>query len=798
MAYLDNFQFVVDGVDRTDACEFASAQISGSLNQRTTATFSLIDRTDSYRPGVLEEVEIVLATSPPVAVFAGLVMAVEEERRERAVDATTIRVRCQDYSAYCDRRAVAKSYSLTNGGILSVVVADIVANFLDGTGITYPGGPEPSGVTFEVLFNHVTVTQAFNQISEMTGWQWYINFDKELVWFDPSAGAGAASISLTDTSGTYETLTVSQQSNLYANRVIVRNSSNTKSVWTDSYAGDHLDGKTWPTTYGLPEKPVVKVNGVPQAVASLTEALGGAFFEYYYIDHGIGIFQSTALSPLTGSDLITIEYSSPVSQSVVAEDPALIAADGLVEHIADVKDMDSEEALQAYADGLLAKMKTKPVEIQFTSRAADLRPGLTITANVTTPAVTGTFLIDSVSSKISFRRSGADIEVALLHSCRATTDTPQRPANAVRFFRQLLDRSGNSQSRTASTASGAGGSASNPGAGVVSLWQYDASAASPPVTVFGAGVITGALNGSNDAFQLSKVPDPDAAFFLFLNGVHQVEGVDYSRAGGIVTMADPPVATDLLEARYIYRDAFSPASFADDGNRGYLRYFNNPGIPNDKNNVDRHWMSWGDNADWEMTGSVSVGIRIAPSGDSRPTLAPFLAKYSESGPTTRPFWLSVSQAAGSKDIEYAHGAEGYTFSTQIPPGELTYVGISRDHIAKTVKCYIGRPGLPVELIDTFTYTGSIPAANDEPLIVGGVLYHGGIFPISMWYKGGIDDHYIWKGRALSEAEHNLANRRNPPPNDLVLWCKEITEAPPVNLGSTGGTASLNNTTVEAI
>mgnify|MGYP001608936011 CR=1 FL=1 len=48
-------------------------------------------------------------------------------------------------------------------------------------------------------------------------------------------------------------------------------------------------------------------------------------------------------------------------------------------------------------------------------------------------------------------------------------------------------------------------------------------------------VPTGTINGVNDTFTLSYIPNPAASLMLFKNGVFQTSGTDYNLAGLTIT-----------------------------------------------------------------------------------------------------------------------------------------------------------------------------------------------------------------------------------------------------------------------
>lgn len=60
----------------------------------------------------------------------------------------------------------------------------------------------------------------------------------------------------------------------------------------------------------------------------------------------------------------------------------------------------------------------------------------------------------------------------------------------------------------------------------------------------------GVVNGSNTIFTLVLPPSPSTALMLFVNGVLQRQGGDYTLLVDTITMTTAPVGVDVLRATY--------------------------------------------------------------------------------------------------------------------------------------------------------------------------------------------------------------------------------------------------------
>jgi hypothetical protein len=63
---------------------------------------------------------------------------------------------------------------------------------------------------------------------------------------------------------------------------------------------------------------------------------------------------------------------------------------------------------------------------------------------------------------------------------------------------------------------------------------------------------SGTLNGTNAVFTLSHTPSPVASLLLFLNGVEQLAGTDYTLSSATITYAVAPDAADWHVAEYTH------------------------------------------------------------------------------------------------------------------------------------------------------------------------------------------------------------------------------------------------------
>jgi hypothetical protein len=242
--------------------------ISGSLGTRTAASLQTVDHppfVDGVEVG--QVVEIRDETSN--LIFAGTVDSVEEE-----IDASkrlrVKRLACVDYTQIADRHLVAYVYkpdeehpTVSAGD----VIKDIVARFFVYGGVSegIDTSPVEDGPAIEKLvFNYIPASQAFDDIAELVGYIWYIDYEKRL-HFTPK-DRNTAPFGLTETSQNWRNLKITESRELYRNRQIVRAGTALTDERTDTVIAVEADQKLFELSYPVGTASAVTVGGVAKTL----------------------------------------------------------------------------------------------------------------------------------------------------------------------------------------------------------------------------------------------------------------------------------------------------------------------------------------------------------------------------------------------------------------------------------------------------------------------------------------------------------------------------------------------------
>lgn len=451
--YLHNYSLFINGVLRTTNSRGGSPngpgyKINRQLNSRDTLDFTTIDMAGAYVPS---KDDAVLLYEDTTLLFDGYVDTVGpfNQLADTTLYAT---VHCIDVGVMFDRRVVGKAYNASTGGIVAIIAGDIVKNYLEGLGLgytfTFPADVLVPGPTSDIAFYYVTCTEAFNQLAAIADANWRV--DNRLVRFlqisDPEVANDGTLPAPCDfiqttppTTGNYITAQTSTTSVQFANRVWTKSNINLGATWTDEWPGNTAG--VYPTTYGLIARPTVRVNGVDKIVKSSDELrLGPTTWDFYYIDHGIGVFYNPSDPPLTALDTVDILYPSPLPFVGMAQDPISIAAVGLFEKIVDAGDINDKDRLSALAVSELAKASEVPITLTVGTFISGFLPGQRYHATMTLPPVDSDFVATSVSGQLIGNQF-------MQWSVTGQSTNPQRQNDPSRYLGNIIARTRTPQDR---------------------------------------------------------------------------------------------------------------------------------------------------------------------------------------------------------------------------------------------------------------------------------------------------------------------------------------------------------------
>lgn len=389
--------FNIGGIDRTALIAQKQLGITDELNSRNTYSFELISGDGSYRPVVGQNVTV---SKDGTVIFAGTIENIEEESTNNGItSALSFQCSCTDYNQVCDRFLVADAYeNMTAGDIVRHLVDDFINALPPGEGILKDLIEEGPVIT-KAVFNYIPVTQALNELSELTGYVWYIDYQKKMHFH--SRLTYSAPFSINGNSGNFRNFKVKHSRSEYRNKQYFRGGQDISSSRTESFKGD---GET--TTFVL-QLPVAKV---PSSVTvnSETKTVGIRQVEsgkdWYWSKAEREITQESGGVKLTSSDTLAVTYQGlfPIIvenylDSGISERKTAEGGTGIYEHVVSDENVDSSAAAQERSEALLRKYGIISTTVEFETDCDGLKAGQLISVDLIKHSISSTFLIQRVS-----------------------------------------------------------------------------------------------------------------------------------------------------------------------------------------------------------------------------------------------------------------------------------------------------------------------------------------------------------------------------------------------------------------
>jgi hypothetical protein len=362
-------QLFLGGIDYTFYLSLANtaAQIQSQTLGRWSFTFELADGTGQL---YLNSIASPAVTPPPpvigmtvlvidngLRIFAGCIQTVVNDRVINQPYATLYQITATDKSAICDHRVVTGT-TYTSGSDVAQTILQIVASYLNGEGITTGGVPTDGtlgSLDADLVLNFCTVTNAFDQIAQISGTVWWID-SFCVLHFSPLNHLPSCPFDLTETSRNYRAsqngqtnarggratvtqTTVDYYNKLYAvsNLNIVPGSGsggsggsgggNTETyTWSSgspgiipSYAGAPLDLSLLQVSAGIGSVVSMTVNGQVQTVIEYASFTGqmptGPTDYFWFYQQGTSILAPTFGGSIPAAATIVIEYIPYVATS---------------------------------------------------------------------------------------------------------------------------------------------------------------------------------------------------------------------------------------------------------------------------------------------------------------------------------------------------------------------------------------------------------------------------------------------------------------------------------------------------
>jgi len=380
------YNITIDGVDRTTDIIQASITITDTINdQQNSCTFSMMDLSSLGLPVTDDEITITLNNGTKI--FGGYILSYSLSKQ--ATGGVLAQYSCTDYTRLLDRNLVHRSFQdMTDAAIIQ----EILDTYCTGLGITTTN--VVSGATIDqISFNYLQPSQCFRKIAELTGRNWYIDYDKDIHYF-PMA-TNAAPFNITSSNDDYINLNISKDASQIKNRVYVRGGTELSDAVFYETKGDSSK-----RVFLLPDKPhdvTVKVNGVTKTLGIKNIDTSG--YDYYLNFQEKYVEQDSGATILAAADTLRVEYTYDIPILVAVEDSASIATNGVKEFAIFDKSITTTQAARDRASAELTDYANSIIEGSFSTYTTGFSSGQYMNINLSDYGINDDYIIQKVTAQ---------------------------------------------------------------------------------------------------------------------------------------------------------------------------------------------------------------------------------------------------------------------------------------------------------------------------------------------------------------------------------------------------------------
>lgn len=405
-AATNGLHVVIAGVNVSDFVSLESFQVEDELNGRNQCSMRLtnLDLTLRLRVG-----QTIVCRIDGALVFAGTIESISEVVPDTTT-AILYEVECVDFNQLADRHYVAARYE-ANGQTLYDVVTQIMnedsgdlGETLHDDGVIVNGDSVQEGpVLSPVSFNYQLVSEAFDELAELVGFWWKIDYNKVLFFSDRATYRAPHDLDEGLWTG-YGRVAVERGREQYRNLQVLQAGRDVSEQRTESFKGD---GETRSFTLSLPVARgglTIEVNSTPVSSNDIGIREKDEGKKWYYQIDDKGISQDSSETVLSTSDTLEVTYRGyfPIiligrSDEDILERQSVEGGTGIYAHIESDGNVDDVGLAEEKVDGLLRRFSDMPNRVRYWTMDSGFASGQIQTVNLPEHELQGEFLITSVT-----------------------------------------------------------------------------------------------------------------------------------------------------------------------------------------------------------------------------------------------------------------------------------------------------------------------------------------------------------------------------------------------------------------
>lgn len=376
-----------NSIDKTNFVEWRSFKISNILT-RQIDTCSFIIKNYGTKTFVPVNEDDVKVYDGATLIFAGVVERIVE--RVNGAKILIFEIKCADYTRLADRKRVAETYSEKT---VNYIIDHIKDNYLSGFTDT---NVDCDIVLDFVAFNYESPSKCFEQLADLVGYDWYIDYDKDIHFFTNEANP--APFDLSDDGGKYifESLKLKRDTSQLRNIVYVRGGEYLGDWFTENQFGDATK-RDFKTAY--------KYSSIEVKVAAVAKTVGidnvddPADYDclYNFNEKVVKFRADNKPGNAVAVDISGYPYAPVI---VEASDTDSIDDYGEFEYIIIDKSIKTKKGARERGAGELKTYATKISEGSFKTYESGLKAGQKITIQSTIRDINEEFIINRVDIRM--------------------------------------------------------------------------------------------------------------------------------------------------------------------------------------------------------------------------------------------------------------------------------------------------------------------------------------------------------------------------------------------------------------
>ena len=391
-----NIDITANGNSIAEYIAWESVDIEDKTGNRVNSCCFYVDCLScaTYSPALNDEIIVYDDTTK---LFAGKIYNIQKS----IVGGVMLRceITCYDYTKDLERYVVTEKFDET-------AVDDIVETLLLRYDIEHEFTITNVDCTEEIdtiAFIHIPLNQVLQRIADRVGYQWYVDYDKDIHFFLQEDNQSPFDI--TDASGNliFKSLKIREDMTRLKNKIRIRGQETiTATERTETFDGD-ASKTTFRLGYKFAERPTVVVDSVEQVVGIefLTDD-GQADVLWSYNEKYLRFVSA----PGIGSDNIVVSGIPLLPVVVDVLDVASIGAFGYWEHYIKDATIRSEDEAEVLGSAELAEYKASLNDGSFDTYEDGLRSGQEINITSTIFGVSEDYVIQSVRMRMRGKDDG--------------------------------------------------------------------------------------------------------------------------------------------------------------------------------------------------------------------------------------------------------------------------------------------------------------------------------------------------------------------------------------------------------